>query len=76
MPCAWAMLHISVSLAPLGFPPMDENLHNNGLEINLMSKEFYWKGKWPINTNHGWKIRASTKEMEDLFAACPEDQGY
>ena len=38
----------------------------------LMSKEFYRKGKWPINTNHGWKIRAATKATEDLFAACPD----
>ena len=37
-----------------------------------MSKEFYRKGKWPINTNHGWKIRADTKETEDLFVACPD----
>ena len=28
-------------------------------EINFMSKEFYRKGKWPINTNHGWKIPCS-----------------
>jgi hypothetical protein len=26
-------------------------------KINLMSLEFYKKGKWPINTKHGWKIR-------------------
>ena len=38
----------------------------------MMSKEFYRKGKWPINTNHGWKIRAATKTTEDLFAACPD----
>ena len=37
-----------------------------------MSKEFYRKGKWPINTDHGWKIRAATKVMEDLFAASPD----
>ena len=37
-----------------------------------MSKEFYRMGKWPINTNHGWKIRVAIKEMEDLFAACPD----
>jgi hypothetical protein len=36
-----------------------------------MSKEFYWKGKWPINIGHGWKIRAATKATEDLFATCP-----
>ena len=47
-------------------------LIDHGSEINLMSKEFYRKGKWPINTNHGWKIRAATKTTEDLFAACPD----
>ena len=47
-------------------------LIDHGSEINLMSKEFYQKGKWPINTNHGWKIRAATKATEDLFAACPD----
>ena len=25
----------------------------------------------PINTNHGWKIRAATKATEDLYGACP-----
>ena len=34
--------------------------------------EFYRKGKWPINTNHGWKILGATKATEDLFAACPD----
>ena len=47
-------------------------LIDHGSEINLMSKEFYRKGKWPINTNHGWKIRAATKATEELFAACPD----
>ena len=47
-------------------------LIDHGSEMNLMSKEFYRKGKWPINTNHGWKIRAATKATEDLFAACPD----
>jgi hypothetical protein len=46
-------------------------LIDHGLEINLMSTEFYKKGKWPINTNHGWKIRAATKATEDLYGACP-----
>jgi hypothetical protein len=46
-------------------------LINHGFEINLMSRDFYKKGKCPINTNHGWKIRAATKAMEDLHGACP-----
>ena len=45
---------------------------DHGLEINLMSKEFYRKGKWPTNTSDGWKIRAATKATEDLFEACPD----
>ena len=47
-------------------------LIDHGSEINLMSKEFYRKGKLSINTNHGWKIWAATKAMEDLFVACPD----
>jgi hypothetical protein len=46
-------------------------LIDHGSEINLMSREVYRKGKWPINTDHGWKIRAATKSSEDLFGACP-----
>ena len=33
-------------------------LIDHGSEINLMSMDFYKKGKWPINTKHGWKIHA------------------
>jgi hypothetical protein len=46
-------------------------LIDHGSEINLISKEVYQRGKWPINTDHGWKIRAATKSSEDLFGACP-----
>ena len=47
-------------------------LIDHGSEINLMSKEFYRKANWAINTNHGWKIRAATKATIDLFAACTD----
>ena len=43
---------------------------DHGSEINLMSKDLYRKGKWPIMKDHGWKIRAATTAMEDVFAAC------
>ena len=46
-------------------------LIDHGSEINLMSMDFYKKGKWPINTKHGWKIRAATRATEDLHGACP-----
>jgi hypothetical protein len=44
-------------------------LIDHGSEINLMSTEFYKKEKWSINTNHGWKIRAATKAMKNLYGA-------
>lgn len=34
-------------------------LIDHGSEINLMSKELYDMGKWPIDTDHGWLIRAA-----------------
>ena len=46
-------------------------LVDHGSEINMMSMEFYRKGKWPINTKHGWKIRAATRATEELHGACP-----
>ena len=46
-------------------------LVDHGSEINLMSMDFYRKGKWPINTKHGWKIRAATHATEELHGACP-----
>ena len=32
---------------------------DHGSEINRISTDFYNKGKWPINTKHGRKIRAA-----------------
>ena len=46
-------------------------LVDHGSEINQMSMDFYKKGKWSINTKHGWKIRAATRATEELHGACP-----
>ena len=46
-------------------------LVDHGSEIDLMSMDFYEKGKWPINTKHEWKIRAVTRATEELHGACP-----
>jgi hypothetical protein len=35
-----------------------------------MSTEFYKKGRWPINTKHGWKIRGAMKVTEDFYGVC------
>ena len=40
-------------------------------EINLMSMDFYKKGKWPINTKHGWKLHVMAPDIEELHWACP-----
>ena len=34
-------------------------LVDHGSEINIMSRHVYEKGKWPIDTHHGWVIRAA-----------------
>ena len=36
-----------------------------------MSSDFYAHGRWPMDKNHGWKIRAATRTTKDLFGACP-----
>lgn len=46
-------------------------LIDHGSEINLMSKELYEMGKWPIDTDHGWLIRAANNSRGDLYGACP-----
>lgn len=46
-------------------------LIDHGSEINLMSKELYEKGKWPVDIDHGWLIRAANNTRGDLYGACP-----
>ena len=46
-------------------------LVDHGSEINLMSMDFYKKGKWPINTKHGWEKHAATSATGELHGACP-----
>ena len=46
-------------------------LIDHGSEINIMSADFYKKGKWPIDTQHGWRVKAATSITKDLFGACP-----
>ena len=46
-------------------------LIDHGSEINIMSSDFYRKGRWPIDTQHGWQVKAATSVTEDLFGACP-----
>ncbi|MCO5557377.1 hypothetical protein L7F22_010940 [Adiantum nelumboides] len=45
-------------------------LVDHGLEINLMSMTLYQKGKWPIDLDHGWRIRAANTQPGFLYGAC------
>ena len=38
-------------------------LIDHGSEINLMPKELYRKGKWPIMMDHRWKICAASPQF-------------
>ena len=46
-------------------------LVDHGSEINIISRNVYEKGKWPIDVNHGWVMRAATNERGNLYGACP-----
>ncbi|MCO5557446.1 hypothetical protein L7F22_011010 [Adiantum nelumboides] len=41
-----------------------------GSKINLMSKNLYAKGRWPIDTDHGWMVRVANNSSGDLYGAC------
>ena len=56
------------------FGDMDElvlALVDHGLEINIISRKIYENGKWPIDVNHGWILRAATNERGNLYGTCP-----
>ena len=46
-------------------------LVDHGSEINIMSRHVYEKGKWPIDTHHGWVMRAANSGRTQLYGACP-----
>ena len=46
-------------------------LIDHGSEINIISSDFYNRGRWPIERNHDLKVRAAAEVVEDLCGACP-----
>ena len=46
-------------------------LVDHGSEINIMSRNVYEKGKWPIDTDHGWVMRAANSGRTRLHGAGP-----
>ncbi|KAL3688561.1 hypothetical protein R1sor_014870 [Riccia sorocarpa] len=47
-------------------------LIDHGSEINIVSKKIYNEGKWPIDKEHGWMIRAANNSRGALYGACPD----
>ncbi|MCO5611449.1 hypothetical protein L7F22_065702 [Adiantum nelumboides] len=45
-------------------------LVDHGSEISLMAKSLHQKGRWPIDVDHGWRIRAANMLLGDLYGAC------
>ncbi|MCO5583957.1 hypothetical protein L7F22_037875 [Adiantum nelumboides] len=43
-------------------------LVDHGSELNLMSMTLYQKGKWPIDLDHGWRIRAANTQPEGSYS--------
>jgi hypothetical protein len=46
-------------------------LIDQGCEINIMSAVVYKKGAWPIDRNHGWRVKAATSTTGELFGVVP-----
>ncbi|MCO5581937.1 hypothetical protein L7F22_035826 [Adiantum nelumboides] len=45
-------------------------LVDHGSEINLMATSLHQKGKWPVDVDHGWRIRTANMLSGDLYGAC------
>ena len=46
-------------------------LVDSGFETNIMSKNLYMKGNWPIGMDHGWQVKPANTLPRVLYAACP-----
>ena len=66
---ARATTETKVKLGGLSEPVLA--LVDHGSEINIISRKVYEKGKWPIDTDHGWVMRAANSGRSQLYGACP-----
>ena len=46
-------------------------LVDSSFEINIMSKNLYMKGNWPIDMDRGWQVKVANTLLGALYAACP-----
>ena len=67
----WARATIEICVKIEDLDELIMALVDYGSEINIISRNVYEKGKWPIDVNHGWVMRAATNERGNLYGACP-----
>ena len=58
-----------VKIGGLGEPILA--LIDHGYKINIVSKNIYKKCKCPIDTNHGWVLKAANDGRDSFYGACP-----
>ncbi|KAL3685370.1 hypothetical protein R1sor_003392 [Riccia sorocarpa] len=68
----WARATAEAKVCLGGLAELVKALVDNGSKINIMSKEVYDRGQWPIDLNHKWMIRGANNLKGDLYGACPE----
>ncbi|KAL3699861.1 hypothetical protein R1sor_017883 [Riccia sorocarpa] len=68
----WARATAEVQVKLEGLEEAVTALVDNGSEINIMSKELYDRGQWPIDLNHKWMIRGANNLKGALYGACSE----
>ena len=66
----WARATTETRVKLEGYDDLFLALVDHGSEINIMSRHVYEKGKWPIDTHHGWVMRAANSGRTQLYGAC------
>ncbi|KAL3692093.1 hypothetical protein R1sor_005744 [Riccia sorocarpa] len=66
---ARATTQTKVKLEGLAEPIM--TLVDHGFEINIMTREVWERGQWPIEKDHGWALRSANNERSQKYRACP-----
>ena len=46
-------------------------LVDHGSEVNILSRDVYEKGGWPIDLSHGWMLKGANNTKGELYGACP-----
>ncbi|KAL3698022.1 hypothetical protein R1sor_012098 [Riccia sorocarpa] len=66
---ARATTQTNVKLEGLAEPIMA--LVDHGSEINIVTREVWERGQWPIEKDHGWALRSANNERSQMYGACP-----